>query len=77
MKSCARLRVDVHGKRLKRGDKVTIRGGFFSGKLGKRGTPGVIVGWPGCEVADVRANVPSYDRRSVFAVGVHELMRRK
>jgi hypothetical protein len=59
------------------GDKVTIRGGWFTGKAWKRGTPGVIKKWSGCGVAEVAANVPGYGRDARFDIGVSDLTRRK
>jgi hypothetical protein len=56
-------------------DKVRISGGFFSGKRWKSGVRGTIVGWSGCGVAEVRANVGGYKRGSVFDIGIGELKK--
>jgi hypothetical protein len=56
-------------------DKVRIRGGWFSGKPWKSGVRGTIVGWSGCGVAEVRANVSGYKRGSVFDIGISDLKK--
>lgn len=59
------------------GDKVLIRGGWFTGKPWKNPTPGVIKKWSGCGVAEVEANVPGYDRGSRFDIGLSDLTKRR
>lgn len=59
------------------GDKVSVRGGWFTGKPWKRSTPGVITGFPGCGVAEVKVDVAGYDRGSRFDIGVSDLTKRR
>lgn len=76
----AACRRDAFGKPLKVGSKVTIRAGWFKpGKSGP-GTPGVVTGWSGCGVAEVKvptALISSYGRNAKFDVGSSDLTKRR
>lgn len=67
---------------LKVGDRVTIRGGFFKpGANPNKGTPGRIVKWSGCGVAEVRIGrgkpAINFDRGAIYDVPRSYLKKRR
>jgi hypothetical protein len=59
------------------GDKVSIRGGWFSGKPWKKPTRGVIKAWSGCGVAEVEPIGRSFERGERYDISLSDLKRRR